>query len=294
MLNPDISSNGQLLHQAPLHIAATTLPDHLQAIDLSHITYASAGLRLHGVLAHPRAPGPYPCIIYNRGGYGPDSALTSADTALHLAPMAAWGYVVIASHYRGNLGSDGADEFCGDDLHDVLNLIPCLEHIPAADPARIGMWGWSRGGLMTYRALAHTNRITAAIIVAGIADAFDYVQRRPDIEQDVFAPAIPHYNEQREAALTLRSPIRWPERLCPHTPLLLLHGSADWRIHPTQTLRMATTLLAHQHPFRLVIFEGGDHALSEHQADYLTLARSWLDRYVRDQQRWPPIAPHGV
>ena len=57
---------------------------------------------------------------------------------------------------------------------------------------------------------------------------------------------------------------------------------------------MADVLYEQRHPFRLVFFEGGDHALTEYQAETLSLYRSWLDRYVRDRQPWPSLAPHGV
>lgn len=292
--NPDFSHpTPPLLAQSPLHLDPATLdtltyqdpalPGRLDTIALWHITYPSDDLTVQGVLAHPRTPGLYPCLIYNRGGTGDDGSITPADAALHLARIASWGYVVIASQYRGTTGSGGSDEFGGRDLNDVLNLFAVLDCLPEADSSRIGMWGWSRGGLMTYRAVAHTDRIAAAIIVAGVADAFDYMVRRPDMEQDVFARLIPRYYEERELALNLRSPICWPERLCKHTPLLLVHGGADERVHPTQTLRMATALHEHLHPFRLVLFEGGDHSLTEHMEEIYALAQNWLGRYVRDQ-----------
>jgi dipeptidyl aminopeptidase/acylaminoacyl peptidase len=87
--------------------------------------------------------------------------------------------------------------------------------------------------------------------------------------------------------------VRWPEKLHKKTPILLLHGSADWRVHPTEGLTMATKLYESKHPFRLVFFEGGDHGLSEHRDEVNRLARDWLDRYVRDKRPWPSLEPHG-
>lgn len=293
----------QLLQQTALELDAATLaeltrsdpelPAWLESVALWQISYRSDELTIAGFLAHPRMRLHYPCLIYNRGGTG-DAALTPTTAAPLLARIAAWGYLVIASNYRGSPGSMGNDEFGGQDLQDILQLFPLLKQVPFADPNRIGMWGWSRGGLMAYRALAHTERIAAAIIQAGVTDAFDYVARRPEMEQEVFARLIPHYQQQRTAELTRRSAIHWPEQLCKSTPLLLIHGSADWRVDPTQTLRMATKLYEQQHPFRLVIFEGGDHALTEFREELFALAREWLDRYVRDRRSWLSLQPHGV
>jgi len=71
--------------------------------------------------------------------------------------------------------------------------------------------------MMTYLALTRTDPIAAAIVGAGIADAFDTVQRRPEIETRVLAELIPGYPRSNEAALTQRFAVRWPEKLHKHT-----------------------------------------------------------------------------
>jgi len=69
----------------------------------------------------------------------------------------------------------------------------------------------------------------------------------------VFAQPIPGYATNRDAVLRTRSALFWPEKLLPQTPILLQHGTAAWRVNPTDSLRMATALLERKHPFRLVI-----------------------------------------
>jgi dipeptidyl aminopeptidase/acylaminoacyl peptidase len=59
----------------------------------------------------------------------------------------------LASNYSGSLFSEGKYEFGGADVNDVLRLIDIAKSIPNADPKRIVMMGWSRGGQMTYQAL---------------------------------------------------------------------------------------------------------------------------------------------
>lgn len=51
--------------------------------------------------------------------------------------------------------------------------------------------------------------------------------------------------------------MRWASEI--HVPLLLLHGSADWRVSPLQSLRMAEELQRVHQPYTLHIFEGGSH-----------------------------------
>jgi dipeptidyl aminopeptidase/acylaminoacyl peptidase len=265
----------------------------LEQVQISRISYLSDGLDVKGYLLIPRDGEAMPAVIYNRGGNREFGALTDTTAALRLAPVAAWGYVVIASQYRGNAGGEGQEEFGGNEINDVLNLIPLLESLPQVDATRIGMYGWSRGGMMTYLALSRTGRIRAAIIGAGMANSYDTVTRRPEMEQYVYSELVPGWEENRESALEARSAVRWPEYLNKETPILLLHGSSDWRVHPSQALEMADALYHAKHPFRFVFFEGGDHALSEHRAEVNRLVKDWLDRYVRDGASWPSLEPHG-
>ena len=256
------------------------------------ITYVSDGLKVRGYLAKPKAAGTYPAVIFNRGGNRDFGALTD-ETAVHqLATIASWGYVAVASQYRGNAGGEGTEEFGGAEVNDILNLIPLLEALPQVDPKRLGMIGWSRGGVMTYLALARTTRISAAIVGAGVVDAAETIRRRPEMES-VYKELVPHYADDKEAQLAARSPLRWPETLHKRTPILLLHGTADWRVEPQQTLSMSAALLAAKHPFRLMMFEGGDHVLTEYRAEVEEAEREWLDHYVRDRKPWPSLEPHG-
>jgi len=280
---------------AILRKSARSADELLQEVDLRAITYGSDGLRVHGYLAMPKkkadeASEKLPCIIFNRGGYGEFGSFTDRRAQAFLGRLARWGYVAIASQYRGTGGEEGRDEFGGAEIADVLNLIPVLESVPQADAARIGMFGWSRGGLMTYLALTHTDRIRAAVIGAGVTDSFDLLQRRPEMEEGVYNRLV-DWMENQESALEARSPLRWHQKLNKTTPILLLHGSADWRVHPGQSLSMASALLESLHPFRLVLLEGGDHSLAGHRKEVDRQLREWMDRFVRDQESWPNLAP---
>jgi dipeptidyl aminopeptidase/acylaminoacyl peptidase len=265
----------------------------LEQVEIKSITYLSDELKVKGYLAVPKKGDNLPCLIYNRGGTREVFALNDVSAAALLARMASWGYIVAASQYRGNAGGEGKEEFGGKDVNDVLNVIPLLKSLPRADATRIGMYGWSRGGMMTYLALARTDRIAAAVVADGTADAFDSAKRRRELDKYVFPGLIPNYAQDKEAALAARSAVRWPEKLHKKTPILLLHGSADWRVHPAEALTMASKLYESKHPFRFVLFEGGDHELTEHREEVDRLVKDWLDRYVRDKKPWPSLEPHG-
>jgi dipeptidyl aminopeptidase/acylaminoacyl peptidase len=278
---------GQVLERVPDAAA------YIDSNEVYSITYASDGLNVKGYLIIPEGDGPFPCLIANRGGNRDFGALSDMAAVVWLGRMAHWGYVIVASQYRGVAGGDGMEEFGGAEINDVLNLFPVLDSLPQADATRIGMWGGSRGGLMTYLALAKTDRLKAAVIAAGMCDSYDTVERRPGMEENVYSELVPDWDTNREAALTARSPIRWVDRLNLETPILLLHGTSDWRVHPSQTLNMADSLLAYKHPYRLVMFEGGDHGLTEYRDEEDSLTRDFFDHYVRDNSPLPDMEPHG-
>jgi len=265
---------------------------YLETVEAQAITYRSDGLRINGFLVKPKQAGPHPCIICNRGGNRDFAVMDERAVIQLLCRIASWGYVVVASQYRGGGGSEGRDEFGGRDLEDVLNLFPLLDAESGADASRIGMYGGSRGGMMTYLALARTDRVRAAVVRCGVSDLTDWKEDRTDMEP-VFRELIPGFDADAEAALVARSALRWAEKLDKSAPILLLQGTADWRVNPVSALRLAERLLAVRHPFRLVMLEGSDHALSEHIAELNRLAREWFDRFVKKRAPLPEMQPHG-
>lgn len=262
--------------------------DTFKLAEMSKITYQSDGLKIAGFLVRPTKPGKYPCVIYNRDGWDDTGALTELFVAKHLHEIARWGYVVVASQYRGADGSEGQDEFGGRDVNDVLNLIPLLGKIPEADTSRIGMYGWNRGGMMTFIALSKTKAIDAAIVSSGISNIFLYCAETVPM-YEVMERLIPEYPADRVNPFKERSLAFWPEQLGKKTPLLLLHGSCDKYIHPSNSVEAYEKLFKELYPVRLVILEGGDNKLSQHKEEVAWMMRNWLNKYVRDQKKFPPI-----
>jgi dipeptidyl aminopeptidase/acylaminoacyl peptidase len=267
--------------------------DLLKKIRFEAITYMSDGLRINGYLAIPEGPGPFPCVIVNRGGHSNLGIWTDESALKSLGRFAAWGYVAIASQYRGAGGSEGHDEYGGADVDDVLNLIPVLQTLTAVDMNRIGTFGASRGGIMTYLALTRTDRIRAAIVLSGMSDLQESLRSRPEFER-IWSNYVPDYSDNKAAAIRQRSAIQWIDRLPASVPLLLIHGSADGNVSPVQALDMAKALYDAKHPFRLVMFEGAGHGVPEFAEGRDNQIHEWLDNYVRDGKKWPDLTPRTV
>jgi dipeptidyl aminopeptidase/acylaminoacyl peptidase len=271
-------------------------PPYAKAVEGLHIqaiTYLSDGLKVKGMLAVPDGPGPFPAIIFNRGGNRDFGELDARTFAAMTAMFVQAGYVVVGSDYRGNGGGEGREEFGGADVDDVMSLIPLLRREPKVDGKRLGIYGSSRGGLMTYEVLARTTGLKAAVVESGLSDSFQTVKERPSMESGVYRQLVPGFDKHRKASLRSRSPVLWADKLSHTTPILVLHGTADWRVGPRDALAMSRALLDAKVPFRLVMFEGGSHGNEEFADEQERMEIDWFNRYLRDGAPLPNLTPHG-
>ena len=170
----------------------------------------------------------YPVLIYNRGGNGNFAALEAPV----LQRYAQYGFIVLATNYRGVDGGTGKDEFGGADVADVIKLIDYAEMFSFTN-GKIYMFGWSRGAMQTYIVLSRDERIDAAVAGAGPTDLIRGYEEREDMRSMMnFRIGLPDdYPEEYEA----RSALCWPERI--NTHLFIVHGTADDRVFGASFLR---------------------------------------------------------
>ena len=242
----------------------------------------AGGLKVKGYIAYPKDDSKkYPCIIWCRGGIGNAGAIDKFTARGIFGQLASWGYCVFASQYRGNDGGEGYDEFGGDDLNDVLNLIPLAEEIPSANNKIWGIEGWSRGGMMTYLLLTRTDIFKAAVVMGGIAnlrcnsDESKFMRR-------LYEHTMGKYNQKEYfEKCESRSIINFPEKLSKNTPLLILHGNADKRVLPHDSIDLSYKLLDLKFPFRLVMLEGGDHFMKSHRKEVDEMRKNWFEKHLK-------------
>lgn len=267
--------------------------EYLDSIEIYGITYLSDGLKVNGLLVKPKRKGKYPVVIFNRGGNRNFGALTIGHGAITLGELAKEGYVVVASQYRGNAGSEGQEEFGGKDVNDITIFPEVLKEVESADTNNIGMYGWSRGGMMTFIALTRTDKLKAVVVGGAVSDQENIIHDRPEMESKVLSELIPNYAENKISELEKRSAIKWVERFPKDVPILILHGTSDWRVKPEQSLNLALEFQKHKIPYRLIMFEGGDHGISEHKEEVNEQVVNWFDRYLKNKEQLPNMEFHG-
>lgn len=298
-----MTGNGTLLSSTAIEIPRTTRSMLVRALDgadvqrfqgvsFYEIMYRSDSRNIRGFLALPPATGePMPAVVFNRGGSGPQGALNDVSASQFLCLYASWGYVAVASNYRGTGGSEGEEEWGAGDVNDAMNLLPLLHSFSYVDGDRIGLIGGSRGGMMALQMLARTDAFRAAVTF-GAPTALYGLPSSAYIYKTMSRYLARNANADEEAKK--RSAVEWAGELSTNTPLLLLHGSGDRRVDPEHALLLAAQLQKYRVPYRLVLYENADHVLAGRRKESNAEIRQWLDTYVRDKAPLPRVGPHGA
>jgi dipeptidyl aminopeptidase/acylaminoacyl peptidase len=269
------ASDGQIVEQQPWPLGER----FGGAVECYRVKYWSDGLKVVGYFLKPRGDsGRLPVLIYNRGGNREYGKISQPLLDYFLAYLAASGYLVVASQYRGNDGGEGREEFGGADVRDILNLLPLCRGLPFADAERVVMLGDSRGGMMTYLAIKSGAPLQAAAVIGAPANLEESYQARTAFGQ-VLEDLIGGTPEKQASAYRERSAYYWPEKLT--VPLLILHGERDWRVPCEQSQKLAQRLQELSLPHELVVFPGGDHGLFRARQERNRLILEWFDKHLQ-------------
>ncbi len=243
------------------------------------ITYSSDGIKIKGYIAYPKIyeNKKFPCIVWNRGGFREKGAIDKFTARGIFGQLAGWGYVVLASQYRGNAGSEGVEYFGGNDVNDILNLIPLAEEIPSADNSKWGIEGWSRGGMMTLLALIRNSNFKCAVLSGAISNLKSYLEidsERKKNYQELFGK---NFNEELDKRTIIDKVVKLPK-----IPYLLMHGGKDDTVSPLQSLDLSRKFLEAGILHRLIIFENGDHFLKNYRIEVDHQRKKWFDKYLKE------------
>jgi dipeptidyl aminopeptidase/acylaminoacyl peptidase len=226
---------------------------------VEEITYLSDGLKIKAYVARPTEPGEYPAIIWNRGGYKDRGALDDLTAYLILASTAVWGYVVLATQYRGNRGGEGQDDYGGGDVADSLNMLKVAEQYPECDLDRVAVEGVSRGAITTYRMLTMDNRFKCAAVHAGISDLPRLCKQDLELCKLMDKKYSNVSTDEKRSALEKLSVVNFADRLPKSTPILVMHGNYDRTVPIEQSELVVKALEKNDIPHEYHEIEGGTH-----------------------------------
>ncbi|MDP3962641.1 MAG: prolyl oligopeptidase family serine peptidase [bacterium] len=200
--------------------------------------YKSDKIKVRGFIMFPQEiKDKMPVIFINRGGTG-EHGIVTEQSIKNYNPFVQAGFITVFSQYRGCNGGEGIDRMGGDDVFDVINIYEVISRIPFADTARIGMWGASRGGMMTFQVMVRVPWVKAAVVVCPIVDEVHMAKWRPGWKEHQIDTYGGSFQEQIK-----RSPIYWADQI-PKIPIIFFAGAKDDRTDATKTIEMAEKISA--------------------------------------------------
>ncbi len=260
---------------------------------------ARDGLMLEGVLIHPlqQKPGQrYPLILYVHGG--PESHISNGWLTSYTMPgqtAAARGFAVFYLNYRGSTGRGvkfsrlSQGDPAGKEFNDLLDAVDHLDKIGLINSQQVGVTGGSYGGYATaWCATALTHRFAAAVMFVGISDKISK-EGTSDIPEELYLVHSLARPWEKWTFYLQRSPIYYVTQA--HTPLLILHGKDDTRVHPSQSLELYRYLkILGKTPVRLVLYPGEGHGNRTTAAryDYNLRMLRWFEHYLLGSGKSPP------
>jgi dipeptidyl aminopeptidase/acylaminoacyl peptidase len=245
---------------------------------VEEVSFASKdGTRISGFIVKPPDYSPsrrYPAVLQIHGGPVSQYANTFMPGWQILA---AQGYVVLAANPRGSSGRGEAfataiyADWGNKDAEDVLALVDHAVANGIVDPNRLGVGGWSYGGILTNFIIAKDTRFKAATSGASISNVLagygtDMYTR--EYEQELGTPW-----SNLDGWLRLSYPFLNANRI--KTPTLFLGGDLDFNVPLLNSEQMYQAVRSVGIDTQLVIYRGQYHSLDK--PSYL---RDRMQRYV--------------
>jgi len=253
---------------------------------------ARDGLSIEAVLVRPldEKPGTrYPLILVVHGG--PEAHYSNGWLTRYSNPAHVWaaqGYAVFFPNYRSSTGRGvafskaGQGDCGGKEFDDLVDGVDYLIEKGLIDKAKVGVTGGSYGGFATaWCSTYYSERFAAGVMFVGISDLISKAGTT-DIPNEMNLVHELKWPWDNWKEFEERSPVRHVQKC--KTPLLIMHGKDDPRVHPSQSMQMYRFLkILNQAPVRYVRYPGEGHGnrKAAAQLDFQLRLNQWMDHYLK-------------
>ena len=242
------------------------------------------GTPVSGFLIKPvgyQAGRKYPTLLRIHGG---PVAQFGYEFSFEWQYFAANGYAVVVANPRGSSGR-GLEyskaiyaDWGNKDTDDVLAVVDYAVAQGLADPARLGVGGWSYGGIMTDQVIARDQRFKAAVSGASIGNVlagYGTDQYIRDYETELGTPW-----KNTDVYLRVSYPFFHADQI--KTPTLFVCGEKDFNVPLLNTEQMYQALKSLNVPTQLVIYPGQFHGFTtpSYVKDRYVRYLNWYNKYL--------------
>lgn len=259
---------------------------------------ARDGVEIGGVLVYPldyQEGTRYPLIMSVHGGpesHDKNGWLTSYSDPGQMG--AARGYAVFYPNYRGSTGKGvdysklGQGDYAGKEFDDLVDMKEYLVNTGLVDTKRVGITGGSYGGYASaWGATKLTEHFAASVMFVGVTNQLSKFGTT-DISNEMYLVHARSYPWDKWQWYLERSPIYWAGQS--KTPLLIMHGKDDPRVHPAQSMELYRYMKVQGKDVRLVYYPGEGHGnrKAAAQYDYSLRLMRWMDNYLIEGKKDMP------
>lgn len=251
---------------------------------------ARDGVEIDGVLVYPlgyEEGKRYPLIMSVHGGpesHDKDGWITAYSRPGQMG--AARGYAVFYPNYRGSTGKGvdysklGQNDYAGKEFDDLVDFKDHLVGMGLVDSSKVGITGGSYGGYASaWAATKLTKHFAASVMFVGVSNQLSKFGTT-DISTEMNLVHARSYPWDKWQWYLERSPIYWAGQS--ETPLLIMHGKDDPRVHPAQSMEMYRYMKVQGKDVRLVYYPGEGHGNKKiaGKYDYSLRLMRWMDNYL--------------
>jgi len=201
--------------------------------------------------------------------------------------LAAEGFAVVAVNPRGSSGRGEKfstaiyADWGNKDTEDVLAAVDHAVSVGLADPERLGVGGWSYGGILTNQVIARDRRFKAAISGAGLSNAFTGYGTDQYVREYEAELGTPWKNA--DAYRRVSYPFFNADKIV--TPTLFLCGDKDLNVPLINSEQMFQALKSLGRDTELVIYPGESHEIKtpSYRRDRQERYLAWYKRHLLKQ-----------
>ena len=200
--------------------------------------------------------------------------------------FAANGYAVLAVNYRGSSGRGQKFSraiFADWGNYEVQDLLAGVDHVikmGVADPDRLGVGGWSYGGILTDYLIATDTRFKAATSGAGTAFTVAFYGTDQYIIQYDHEIGPPWNPKAWETYVKISYPFLHADRI--KTPTLFMGGERDFNVPIEGSQQMYQALRSLGIETQLIIYPNENHGIGRpsYQRDRMERYLAWYEKYL--------------
>jgi dipeptidyl aminopeptidase/acylaminoacyl peptidase len=235
----------------------------------------------------------YPMVVYYYGGCTPSTyscshgyvpqLFASRDYVVYVVnPSGTYGYgQEFSARHVNAWGKQTADEII-EGVKEVVRTHPFI------DGSKIGCLGASYGGFMTQYLQTLTDIFAAAVSHAGISNVTSYWGEGYWGYSYNACAAAESYPWTNPELFTKQGSLFNADKI--HTPLLLLHGTADTNVPIGESIQLFNALKILDREVEFISIEGEDHVSGGYPYDKMLLWQNtimaWFDKWLKNDSRW--------